>query len=319
MDETRDKEARNKEAKRQEVKKQADFFTSCFSGSFPLTSDFLLLFSIITASCTFFLIIAGALVTSTGSGLAVPDWPLSFGQFFPSMVGGVLFEHGHRMIAGVVAGLTAILAVLLWFKEERGWVCWLGTASLLVVLMQAVLGGITVLYGLPQAVSTVHAVLAQTFFCLAVSMAVFTSKAWMEQKFALLLPSNYKIFAVITTFFIYAQLILGAILRHGGTMQFFTLHVFNAVFVSISIAALAGLGLKYLKNNLLFFIPSILLTALIVIQLLLGIVMALPMIGHPILALAHLRTLIVTAHVAIGALMLASALFVTLWSFRKEF
>src|ERR1041385_3830082 len=79
-------------------------------------------FALVTAGCTFLLLLAGALVTSTGSSLAVPDWPLSFGKFFPQMTGGVLFEHGHRMVAGTVAALTAGLAIALQRLEARVWV-----------------------------------------------------------------------------------------------------------------------------------------------------------------------------------------------------
>src|SRR5262245_52477716 len=101
--------------------------------------------AVFTALCTFLLVIAGALVTSTGSGLAVPDWPLSFGQFFPEMKGGVFFEHGHRMIAGTVGIITVLLAVSVWRKESRGSVRRLAAAMVGAVVLQALLGGVTVL------------------------------------------------------------------------------------------------------------------------------------------------------------------------------
>ena len=82
-------------------------------------------FAVVTAGATLVLIFVGALVTSTGSGLAVPDWPLSFGQVFPPMVGGVLFEHGHRLVAACVGLLTVTLMVLLTQWEPRAWVRWL--------------------------------------------------------------------------------------------------------------------------------------------------------------------------------------------------
>ena len=117
-----------------------------------------------TALSTLFLIFAGGMVTSTGSGLAVPDWPLSYGTLFPPMIGGVFYEHGHRMIATVVGFLTLCLAVWLWFKEERQWVKVLGLCCLGAVIVQGLLGGITVLFYLPTLVSVAHGVLAQTFF-----------------------------------------------------------------------------------------------------------------------------------------------------------
>src|SRR5262245_62857343 len=94
---------------------------------------------------TFLLVIAGGLVTSTGSGLAVPDWPLSYGQLMPPMVGGVLYEHGHRMIAASVGALMLVLACWIFWRERRRWVGWVAACALAAVVMQGVLGGITVL------------------------------------------------------------------------------------------------------------------------------------------------------------------------------
>ena len=77
-------------------------------------------FALLTAAVTFVLIFVGGLVTTTGSGLAVPDWPLSFGQVFPPMVGGVLYEHGHRLTAALVGVLTTVLAIWIWVREQIG-------------------------------------------------------------------------------------------------------------------------------------------------------------------------------------------------------
>src|SRR5947199_8457570 len=110
-------------------------------------------FTKFVAAATLFLIFAGAMVTSTESGLAVPDWPLSYGRFFPPMVGGILYEHGHRMAAGAVAALTTALALWTWWEEPRRSVRGLAAAALLVIVLQAVLGGVTVLLRLPTAVS----------------------------------------------------------------------------------------------------------------------------------------------------------------------
>src|SRR5579864_6583268 len=127
------------------------------------------------AFCTFLLIIAGALVTGHDAGLSVPDWPTSFGTFrMPRMVGGVKYEHGHRMIAGTVGLLTIFLALWLWRSDERRWVRRLGGLAVLTVIAQAVLGGITVLFFLPAPVSVAHACLAQLFFSIMVSLALFT-------------------------------------------------------------------------------------------------------------------------------------------------
>src|SRR5262249_26177804 len=135
-------------------------------------------FAVLTAGATLILIFVGALVTSTGSGLAVPDWPLSFGQVFPPMVGGVLFEHGHRLVAAFVGLLTVTLMVLLTQWEPRLWVRWLARVAVLAVLLQGTLGGVTVLFRLPLAGSVAHACLAQAFLGLVVPLAVGTAPRW---------------------------------------------------------------------------------------------------------------------------------------------
>src|SRR5437899_11383751 len=127
-----------------------------------------------TATATFVLLFVGGLVTSTGSGLAVPDWPLSFGQVFPPRVGGVLFEHGHRLVATLVGCLTLLLALWLAIGEPRPMVRATGLLALFAVVLQGILGGVTVLYKLPLAVSVTHACLAQAFFCVAVAFALVT-------------------------------------------------------------------------------------------------------------------------------------------------
>src|SRR5258708_2569745 len=137
-------------------------------------------FALLVAGATFFLIIAGANVTSHDAGLAVPDWPLSFGKFFPKMVGNVFWEHGHRMIAGVVLVLTVSLAIYLQIREKRSWIKRLGWIALGGVFAQALLGGLTVRLNLPLIVSAAHATLAQLFFLTTVSLAVFTSSSWIE-------------------------------------------------------------------------------------------------------------------------------------------
>src|SRR3954453_3032388 len=135
-------------------------------------------FAVLVAVSTLFLVIAGASVTSNQAGLSVPDWPLSYGQVMPEMKGGVFYEHGHRIIASAVGLLTVILVVWLWRAESRLWVRWLGLAALAGVILQGVLGGLTVLYLLPKAVSISHACLAQLFFSTTVALALFTSPGW---------------------------------------------------------------------------------------------------------------------------------------------
>ena len=121
-------------------------------------------FAVVLACWTFLLIIAGALVTSNDAGLSVPDWPTSFGSLYkiPHMVGGVRFEHSHRMIAQMAGLLTIVLAIWTWRADKRRWMKYLGVGALGTVIAQGVLGGLTVLFYLPAPISSAHAALAQT-------------------------------------------------------------------------------------------------------------------------------------------------------------
>ncbi|TMA47255.1 MAG: heme A synthase [Deltaproteobacteria bacterium] len=172
--------------------------------------------AVVTAGATLMLLFVGGLVTSTGSGLAVPDWPLSFGQVFPPMVGGVLFEHGHRLVAAMVGCLTLALALWTVLREPRPAVRALGLLMLVAVVLQRVLGGATVLYRLPLAVSVAHACLAQIFFCLSVTLAVVTGEGWRRVGPPLVLRdgSALSTLAALTTTVVFAQVVVGALMRH---------------------------------------------------------------------------------------------------------
>jgi cytochrome c oxidase assembly protein subunit 15 len=173
-------------------------------------------FAVLTAGATFVLLFVGGLVTSTGSGLAVPDWPLANGQFFPEMVGGVLFEHGHRLAASAVGLLTLILAGWIVVREPRPAVRLLGLAALAAVILQGVLGGITVLYKLPLAVSVTHACLAQIFFCITITLAVLTGPAWKSGG-TVATDAGRPSLALLaggTVALVFGQILLGALTRH---------------------------------------------------------------------------------------------------------
>src|SRR6266704_5116889 len=139
-------------------------------------------FALLVAGATFFLIVAGALVTSHDAGLATSDWPLSNGQFFPRMVGNLFWEHGHRLVATTVGVLTIGLLIYIFRSEKRVWVRRLGVVALGAVIAQGLLGGLTVKLMLPLVVSAAHATLAQLFFCTTVSLAVFTSPGWNKDR-----------------------------------------------------------------------------------------------------------------------------------------
>jgi cytochrome c oxidase assembly protein subunit 15 len=236
-------------------------------------------FAIFVACATFFLIIAGALVTSNDAGLATPDWPLSNGQFFPKMVGNLFWEHGHRMVATTVGMLTIVLMIYILIKEKRDWVRKLGIFALLTVIAQGLLGGLTVKLMLPLAVSTAHATLAQLFFCTTVSLAVFTSRSWMqaqpleEEKGTLSL--RYLCAAALVTIFL--QLIIGATLRHSATwdqhlpVQLILAHIGGALAVTIALGSASLAVLRRYKDEKFLTRPALIALLLLVVQLSLGI------------------------------------------------
>jgi len=182
------------------------------------------------AFLVFLLLLAGALVTSTESGLAVPDWPLSYGKVMPPMVGGILYEHGHRLVAAAVSTLVGLeLGALLFFLEGRKTVKRLAAAAFGAILLQAVLGGLTVLFLLPPAISSAHAALAEIVFALTAVVALMCSRTWNDLTahpaslpFEENLSSNgakarsaFR-WTLLATAAIYVQIVLGAVMRHTG-------------------------------------------------------------------------------------------------------
>jgi cytochrome c oxidase assembly protein subunit 15 len=258
------------------------------------------LYAIVVACATFVLLLAGGLVTSTGSSLAVPDWPLSNGQLFPKMEGGVLYEHGHRMIAGTVGLLTFILAGWLWRRKSP--LKYLGFAAAFAVCLQATLGGLTVLYRLPVPVSVAHACLGQIFFCLVVSIAVLTGSATLPRWPAKL--TKFQRLGMMTFAFVFFQLIAGATLRHTG--RFLHLHLLGAFLVVIHIQLLARRVMTVYSIKQATARLAMGLSLLVMIQLFLGYI-----------SWKTGPVLITTAHVGIGALLLAGSLIITLQAFRE--
>src|SRR5262245_42338082 len=191
-------------------------------------------FAAMVAASTAVLIFAGGLVTSTGSGLSVPDWPNTYGWFmwtFPlsRMVGGIFYEHLHRLVASTVGFLIVVLAIWLWRAEPRPWVRRLGYLALAAVVTQGILGGITVLWYLPDAISIAHASLAQIVFCLTTTIALVTSRGWQHgygSRLRLPAPGSrlpakdntLERIAILTTATIYIQIVIGATMRHTGAM-----------------------------------------------------------------------------------------------------
>jgi heme a synthase len=289
----------------------------------------------LVVASTVLLITVGGMVTSTGSGLSVPDWPNTYGWFmfsFPlnRMVGGIVWEHSHRLIASTVGFLTIVLAVWVWRTDPRPWMKKLGFASLGAVIVQGLLGGITVLLLLPQAVSVGHAGLAQLFFCSTVAIALFTSPGWRA-------PSTttgdrgLRIRALTATGLIYVQILLGATMRHaksglaipdfplafGGVIPPFWntaiaihfAHRMGAIAVLAAVLVVAARVMVKHGTDGRLKRPALLLVGLVILQGTLG----------AFVVWSGLQPLVNTLHVANGALVLATSLVLTLRAWRPLF
>ena len=274
-------------------------------------------FAWLTAGATLCLLIAGALVVGHDAGLAVPDWPLSFGTWMPLMEGGVFYEHGHRMIAATVGLLTTVLAVWLGWKDPRPRVKQLAALAWVAVIVQAILGGLTVLYRLPVPILIAHACLAQIFFCLILSLVLLTSPAW-ERAAApaeTILGAGLESLAKAATGTLFLQLALGAALRHKALGV--APHAVGAVIAGFLVGllcyrAVTELGERDDIRRLARWVGGIL-----ALQLLLGVVSYTLREAPPGLAPQNWVVLLTTAHVAVGALLLGSTLILTLLAYRR--
>ena len=253
-------------------------------------------YALITEGATFLLLIAGSLVTSTDSGLAVPDWPLSYGTWFPPMVGGIRYEHGHRMVAGVVAVMILVLAIWIARAGSPRWLRRLGYGALAAVLLQALLGGLTVLLLLPPQVSIAHACLAQTVWCLVAGIAHGTSPSYGTGHPASS-GATKKLSRIVAVLAI-AQLVLGAVVRHTGyavlphLLVAFLILLHAVLFLR---RVVSDPGSSHLRTG------AWMLLALVCAQVALGLLV----FFHRGMLLAR------TGHVAVGAFVLAQVILVS--------
>ena len=289
-----------------------------------------------TACATFIVITAGALVTSNDAGLSVPDWPTSFGYLVkvPHFVGGVRYEWSHRMVAGTLVSLTLAIAIWTLLVERRRWLRWLAVGAFCTVIAQAILGGLTVLLFQPPAVSTAHAAVAQTFFCIAVAIALFTGRRWVtdrpqedrpqgdrpekEQPRVEVDSRRPSLFALtlLSTFVLYVQLILGGMFRHHG-MSWWP-HVLNAVTVAFVLAWTAVRALSVDSHIEAVRRPAIVMLSLLIAQLCLGFTAFLTRVawGRDAAQPELLMVVSTVAHVAVGALLLATTVVLAIQVWR---
>jgi cytochrome c oxidase assembly protein subunit 15 len=282
--------------------------------------------ALLTAGATFLLIVIGGIVTSTESGLAVPDWPNTFGYnmfLYPlsEMVGGILYEHSHRLMGSIVGLLTIALFIMLILKDSRRWIKWLGLAALVGVSVQGVLGGLRVTE-LNLNFAIVHACLAQAFFALLCGICWFTSRDWIENQNLSerigddVSAKKLRRLSLITTCLIYIQLVFGAVLRHTGHRL--DAHLLFAFLVALHIFLLVrrffsmGEDTQKIGQSL-----PLLLLGLLAVQLMLGTgayITKLTALSET--ASALLTNIVTIAHVAVGALMLVSSFVITLKIYR---
>jgi cytochrome c oxidase assembly protein subunit 15 len=297
------------------------------------------LFAAFVAACTAVLIFAGGLVTSTESGLSVPDWPTTYGYWmftFPlsKMVGGIRFEHTHRLIASTVGFLIIVLAAWLWRSEPRAWVRRLGYVALAAVITQGLLGGLTVLFLLPDPISIAHASLAQIVFGLTMTIAVVTSSGWMTGYARWGTAPDDRVLqrvAVVTAAIVYLQIIVGATMRHTGAglaIPDFPLafghvipptwtqpiavhfaHRVGALVATLCIAATTAHVFYHHRQRKELVRPSILLLALLATQITLG----------ALTVLTRKAVLINSLHVVTGGCVLATTIVLALRAHRARF
>jgi len=305
-------------------------------------------FAKLVAGCTVLLVLAGSLVTSTDSGLSVPDWPTTYGWnmfTFPlsKMVGGIFYEHAHRLIASSVGFLTIVLAAWLWLRDPRRWMRWLGITALGAVVAQGVLGGVTVLFLLPAAISTAHAGLAEIFFCLTIAIALFTSPRWIAGYGGDLAGGGdmtgeagandrmLRCLATTTSVLVYAQILVGATMRHTGAglaipdfpLMFGHLvpdhwdpriaihfaHRVGAAMVVVAVIATAAHVWYHHPRRCELTRPAVFILPLVAVQVTLG----------ALTVLSRRDVWINSAHVVCGALVLTTSLVLTLRTWRVRF
>lgn len=264
----------------------------------------------LNAAAAMLLLVAGGMVTSTNSGMAVPDWPLSYGQWLPNMVGGVLYEHSHRIIASFVGLLILIMAFWTQFDEARPGVRRLAWWTLFAVSLQGVLGGITVFFNLPVAVSAAHATLGQTVFCLLVVMAELVGEGEAAPAGAVPAGGLRRLGAAAVAA-LWLQLVLGAVMRHGGAGVVW--HLLGAVVAASATAAFGAVALA--RPEPVLRRPAAGLLLLLAAQLALGLA-TLDFRGMPSPRTNPAMILIATTHLAVGALLLGTAVLLTFRLYR---
>lgn len=269
------------------------------------------------------LIFVGGLVTNTGAGLAVPDWPTTFGYnmfLYPwsEMVGGIFYEHSHRLIGSLVGLLTVTLGLVFWWTERGRLTRWLGVIAIGAVIIQGVLGGLRViLTPTGTELALIHGLLAQAFFALIVGMAVLTSTEWKQGTGTVVMGDDGAIprLCLLTTGAIYLQIVFGGLLTHIG--DWVLAHLLCAALAAACSCRLATCILRSHSGLAKCVRPATLLIGLLGLQLLLGVgsyVNRFTSLEIPFATVTRLT--LPTIHRITGALMLATCIVLTLRAYR---
>ncbi len=274
-------------------------------------------FAFLTVGATFLLLALGGLVSSKGVGMAVPDWPTTFGYnmfTFPlsEMIGGIFYEHSHRLMGSLVGLLTIGLTLLIWLREERTWLKWLSVIALIAVILQGILGGLRVVQ-ISTAFAVAHGAFAHAFFALIVSIALFLTDFWRrpESDHPIEVNRSFKTLTIVTSVIIYLQLMLGAVYRHTGELLW--LHLFFAFVVTIMTFSLTDSVNKTINGIVFIKRISVALVTLLVFQLLTGMGAFMVKLFSPERLEAPPLVIAVTLiHVLTGATLFAASTVLTL-------
>ncbi len=299
-------------------------------------------FTVLTVVVAVALLGWGAFVTSIDAGMAVPDWPASFGSFDPFQTGyhdpadpaaawwnrvPILAEHGHRLLGALIGLMTLVLAGWTWVKDPRRWMRWLGVFALVLVIAQGVLGGLRVVYA-SMNLAMVHACVAQIFFSLLVAMTLFTSRGWLRADGLAVSSSTsassvplLRALAVATAVVLYGQIILGVLLRHPGTgidPMLAGIHMTGAFVALGLIAATFAVVRRHFKADRLVRRGANALLGIVVVQMLLGFTAYFTLLDESgMLQPSNVQVIVNSAHLIVGALLMASAVCLAILALRR--
>jgi cytochrome c oxidase assembly protein subunit 15 len=299
--------------------------------------------AVVLACATFPLVWVGGLVTTTDAGMAVPDWPTTYGYnlfLYPWQTWlfgpwDLFIEHGHRLLASAVGMLTIGLLVMLLRFDTRRWMKGLGFFALALVIFQGVLGGVRVLFD-ERTLALLHGCTGPLFFATTVAIVVFTSRTWVNGPAGLEVVSgrNVRLLAIVTAVLAYLQIMVGAVIRHVPVdaqpttfLHAVKGHLYLAAVLTIHVVVLVGLVKFYLRRVQPISRLAGMLGTLIGLQLALGagtwvVKFAVPAWAAEWITVPRvqegswLQTNVITAHVAIGSLILVTSVALALYAQR---